>query len=461
MTVILWLRRDLRVRDNAALRAALDQHAPIIPAVVLPPVPDGPWVRPRHDAFLGAVSGLAFELAQRGSRLVTLSGSPVNALVRLAEHTRADTLFFSRSHDPFDLGEELAVVGEMMALGLYVRGFDQGHLVAPGEIRNPQSRPYERFREYHLAWQSMAGHKPVRAPGLLPGREEVDPAAEALGGALSTPETTAATVDGEPRAHGLWLKFLNQRLYTYLNRQETVGQSFSSGVSPYLNLGCLSPAALFSTLRARRDAGLTGLYRRCVDEVEQGLCLRDFCLDRLAGDRELRRILTDTMAAGSPAAFLNGKAEMARFSAWVHGLCGVPLVDAAMTDLKTRGWISQPLRQVTAHFMIHFLKLPWQAGFLHFARSLADHLGPVNFLNWYSLSGASTGLPRPPAFSLHPVAAARSLDSEARYIRHLLPALANLTPAMAIAPFRADRRRLLSRGFILGRNYPRPIVPLE
>ena len=41
--VILWFRQDLRLRDNAALQAALSSRAPIIPVYILDEEGEGRW----------------------------------------------------------------------------------------------------------------------------------------------------------------------------------------------------------------------------------------------------------------------------------------------------------------------------------------------------------------------------------------------------------------------------------
>ncbi|MBX7254287.1 MAG: deoxyribodipyrimidine photo-lyase, partial [Candidatus Promineofilum sp.] len=71
-TVLWWLRRDLRLADNDALRTALAGGRRVVPVFVLDPaLLDGPTNSPTRTAFLlGGLRALDADLRTRGSRLV-------------------------------------------------------------------------------------------------------------------------------------------------------------------------------------------------------------------------------------------------------------------------------------------------------------------------------------------------------------------------------------------------------
>lgn len=43
MTTLVWFRRDLRLRDNAALHAALEVGGPVLPVYIYSPEEEQPW----------------------------------------------------------------------------------------------------------------------------------------------------------------------------------------------------------------------------------------------------------------------------------------------------------------------------------------------------------------------------------------------------------------------------------
>jgi cryptochrome 1 len=48
------------------------------------------------------------------------------------------------------------------------------------------------------------------------------------------------------------------------------------------------------------------------------------------------------------------------FKAWRQGRTGYPLVDAAMREVWSTGWMHNRMRVVAASFMVKNLLLPWQ-----------------------------------------------------------------------------------------------------
>jgi deoxyribodipyrimidine photo-lyase len=82
VTAIVWLRRDLRIRDHPALRAALDDGEGVVPVFCF----DDALLHGRHASgprtqfLLESLADLDSSLCKRGSRLVVLRGRPDSEL---------------------------------------------------------------------------------------------------------------------------------------------------------------------------------------------------------------------------------------------------------------------------------------------------------------------------------------------------------------------------------------------
>jgi hypothetical protein len=75
-TAIWWMRRDIRLRDNAALETALSHARQVIPVFILDELLLA-QPAPRRQAFLfNALHDLAAQLRARGSRLIIRRGRP-------------------------------------------------------------------------------------------------------------------------------------------------------------------------------------------------------------------------------------------------------------------------------------------------------------------------------------------------------------------------------------------------
>lgn len=100
-TTVLWFRRDLRLADNPALRAAVDEARdggdPVVPLFVLDPALWGP-AGPNRRAYLGA------SLADLGERLGGWQlrlGDPVDEVVRVARAAGASTVHVAADFGPY------------------------------------------------------------------------------------------------------------------------------------------------------------------------------------------------------------------------------------------------------------------------------------------------------------------------------------------------------------------------
>src|SRR5689334_20177040 len=98
MPVIWWIRRDLRLTDNAALQAALAGHS-VIPAFILDPAffQSSP---PRTDFLYEGLHALDKDLRTRASYLVIRSGKPFDELQKLRLETGSEAIFAEEDFTP-------------------------------------------------------------------------------------------------------------------------------------------------------------------------------------------------------------------------------------------------------------------------------------------------------------------------------------------------------------------------
>ena len=103
MTALVWYRRDLRVRDHPALRAAADRHDRIIPVFCLDDrlLAGRHASRPRTAFLLGVLADLDRSHRGLGSGLVIRRGRPERELVELARQVGADEIHFNADVSPF------------------------------------------------------------------------------------------------------------------------------------------------------------------------------------------------------------------------------------------------------------------------------------------------------------------------------------------------------------------------
>ena len=125
-------------------------------------------------------------------------------------------------------------------------------------------------------------------------------------------------------------------------------------------------------------------------------------------------------------------------AAWKEGRTGYPLVDAAMRQLLTEGWIPNRQRLVAASLLVKQLRIDWRIGAAHFMKHLLDGDAASNSGNWQWVAG--TGADPRPNRTFNPVRQGRLHDPEGDYVRRWVPELAAL-PATRIHDPVSEQRR--------------------
>lgn len=113
------------------------------------------------------------------------------------------------------------------------------------------------------------------------------------------------------------------------------------------------------------------------------------------------------------------------FKAWCEGTTGFPIVDAAMRQLNTTGWMHNRCRMIVASFLIKDLLIDWRFGEKYFASQLIDYDPSSNNGGWQFCS--STGVDSQPYFRIfNPFSQSLKFDPEALYIKRWVPELQNI-----------------------------------
>jgi len=140
------------------------------------------------------------------------------------------------------------------------------------------------------------------------------------------------------------------------------------------------------------------------------------------------------------------------FEAWCKGRTGVPIVDAAMRQLTTVGWMHNRCRMIVASFLSKHLLVSWRLGEKHFMQHLIDGDFASNNGGWqWTVGSGNDGSPWFRIFN--PWTQSERFDPNGEYIRKYVPELADLDCEKIHAPHEKCTKDEFEK---LG--YPRPIV---
>ena len=115
------------------------------------------------------------------------------------------------------------------------------------------------------------------------------------------------------------------------------------------------------------------------------------------------------------------------FNKWCNGETGFPVVDAAMKQLNTTGYMHNRARMIVASFLVKILMCNWRWGEKYFAQQLVDYDPSSNVGGW--LWSAGGGFDSQPYFRIfNPWTQSLKFDPNAEYIKKWLPQLNPIPP---------------------------------
>jgi deoxyribodipyrimidine photo-lyase len=443
---IWWIRRDLRLGDNAALHAALEGGRTVVPVFILDDrLLHGKAASPRRNAFLfGGLAALDEALRERGSRLILRRGDPQQELSRLVAEVGAQEVAAEIDYRPFARRRDAAVSRDLPMRWVF------GVTVHPPEsLTRSDGTPFAVYRAFRRAWQALP---PPRPQSVIPPPAGLTPPPQLPGELLPDGAPVPDFPPGEAEAVRRLESFMASSIGTYAAGRNALEPPASSGLSPYLRFGMVSARA--AVVRARRAAQeATGeTERRGIEAWIDELIWREFYIGVLDHDPAvLQRAFRPSLRA------VRWRNREDHYTAWIEGRTGFPIVDAAMRQLRQTGWIPNRARMVVASFLTKDLLVDWRWGERWFMQNLIDGDPAANNGGWQWTAGVGTDAA--PYFRIfNPTRQAERFDPQGIYVRRWVPELHRVPDEHIHEPWRMPSSLQQAVGCGIGSDYPAPVV---
>ena len=440
--VVLWLHRELRLQDNAALAAAAATGAPLLPVFVLDDETPGIWRTGGAQRWWlhHSLASLGADLARLGAPLLLRRGPVAATLAALMAETGASALHGGVQTEPWArsmVASLTATLGDRLHLHRTTTLFE------PEAIRTLAGGPYGVFTPFARA--CLARGAP---PAPLPPPATLHAASAVPGDALADWNLLPQKPDWAGGFRALWtpgeagaasrLRHIVAHVVGDYDRTRNLpGQDGTSMLSPFLHWGELSPGQIWHAI-GQGDAAGEGarVYRN-------ELLWREFSTHLLWHHPDLPQA-----PLRQEFADMAWRSDPPLLRAWQHGRTGVPIVDAGMRQLWHTGWMHNRVRMVVASFLVKHLLIPWQDGEAWFWDTLVDADLASNAAQWQWVAGC--GADAAPFFRVfNPVLQGRKFDPDGAYVRRWVPELASVPDRVVHAPWE------LADG-----TFPPPVVDL-
>ncbi len=446
MYSVMWFRRDLRTADNPAFSAAMACG----PTLAVFAITEETWQRhqlspAKRSLLVRQLLSLEQQLRHLNVPLFTLDCSTFShipeSLVHFCSSVGSEKVFFNHEYEIDERKCTKHAVSAFASNGVACEGFHDQCAIKPGDIKTATGGWYKVFTAFKNSYLSQfSGHARLLIP--RPKKQKKLPLtgdSSALQNIRIENHWDKAWPAGEKYAFDQLSRFIQERVDDYHTWRDFPAKNAGCALSPYLSIGAISTRQCIHELLTATDRENEG--PGCwLNE----LIWRDFYRHLMFAYPDICKY----KAFKQETDRLPWKTTASLFKRWTEGRTGYPIVDAAMLQLKNKGWMHNRLRMVTAMFLCKHLFIDWRMGEKYFMQHLVDGDLASNNGGWQW--SASTGVDAAPYFRIfNPVRQSQRFDPEGHFIRQYLPQLASLDNKAIHMPSPEQAHQC---------NYPSPIV---
>ena len=466
-SALVWLRRDLRTEDHAALHHACKSAKQVWCAFIFDrDILDAlPRADRRVEFIRDSLAQVHTQLAAWGAQhghdgvgLIVRHAVASSEIPLLAAQLRVQAVYAAHDDEPAALARDAAVRAALAAEGRAWHSFKDHVVFERSEVLTLASKPYSVFTPYKNAWLKKVDADYLGAFEVAPHAASLASLPAGIQGGVPSLQTLGFEPTnlhdlkipvGQDGGQILLTEFLD-RIDDYEDTRNFPAVKGPSYLSVHLRFGTVAIRQLARAAWARMQAGSRG-----AEIWLSELIWRDFYHQIMHHNP---RVVGASFKPEYDAIQWEQGAEAKRlFSAFCEGRTGYPLVDAAMAQINQTGYMHNRLRMVVASFLVKDLGLDWRWGEAYFALHLNDFDLAANNGGWQW--AASTGCDAQPYFRIfNPTSQSEKFDAKGKFIRRYLPQLAALPDAALHAPWLAKPVELAAAGIVIGRDYPAPIV---
>ncbi len=394
-TSIVWFKTNLRLHDNEALVAAIEQSDLIIPVYCFndnddKPTPFGTKKMGSFRAkFLReSIINLDENLRTFGSGLLVVNGNSATELSKIAQKYGAQAIFCEHEIAPEELQAQQLVVDELHKIDCKLHTYQINGLYHLNDLPFSIENIPDIFTNFRKTVERESTVKKTFANPTCIKSPVIDAIVFPSYFQLSIKETTidcrAAIMftGGETAAH--------KRLNTYFfetdaistykeTRNQMIGENYSSKFSAWLSLGCISPKTIYHQLK-KYEAQF--LANESTYWLFFELLWREYF--RLMMQKYQSHFF---LKGGIRKTTIINRHNKILFNTWKNGKTGNQFIDANMVELNATGFMSNRGRQNVASYLCNDLKLDWRYGAAFFEQQLTDYDVCSNWCNWAYLAG--------------------------------------------------------------------------
>lgn len=440
--MLLWFRNDLRTHDNPALhyflnkgvfnKEILNQHTSQVPGKAVFFICEQQWQQHdwspiKIDFIKRHADALVKELALLNIQLELIELEDFTQQVSyLQNYCQQHSITEIVANSELEFNEQQrdkSIIASGMALTL----FEADVIVPKGKVLNKSDSMYKVFTPFKRAWLTY-----VKQAGFDYLGRVSNTTTQSTSALTSTRDATKdkqdshdnqeqSLSDGWPLStvfeQQVLPKFYQKKISAYKLNRDIPSIKGTSGISPYLAAGVISPRYVLRLLLNKYPDILLASDSEEFSWLNE-IIWREFYRHLMFHEQRLCK----HQSYKENYQNMQWQNDESLFKAWCQGKTGYPLVDAAMRQLNQTGWMHNRLRMVVASFLTKHLLIDWRLGEKYFMQNLIDGDLASNNGGWQW--AASTGCDAQPYFRIfNPIRQSERFDPKGDFIRKYIPEL--------------------------------------
>ena len=453
---IHWFRLDLRLNDNPALYELSKEVDKIIPIYIYE---ENIEIGHASKCWLEkSLECLNNDLAKLDSKLYVFKGNPKKIIDRIIEDKNISHFSWNRLYDKYSVIRDKEIKSSLNKKSIVCNTFNGYLLSEPWEVKNKSGNFFKVFTPFWKANFEILLNKKLSLSSSSKYNfykkninsvlkiEELQlniPKKEWMNRILSYWDI------GENAAKLKLKKFINNKLFNYSTGRDRPDSNFTSKISPHLHYGEISP------LRIYNEVMLSNIDENNKKKFLSEIGWRDFSYNLLFNYPAMTEFPIQSKFQKFP--WLRDKKNL---HTWKLGKTGIPIVDAGMKELYEMGWMHNRVRMIVGSFLTKNLLIHWKEGERWFFDTLVDADIGSNSAGWQWISGS--GADASPYFRIfNPILQGKKFDPKGQYVKKYLPSLDKIPEKFIHSPWEMTVEEQERYNFILGRDYPKPIIDLN
>ena len=396
---ICWLRRDLRLEDNAALYRSLKAQKPTLLLFIFDKnILDKLKKEDARITFIyQTLQHIKAELQKNNSDLLVKYGKPEEVWPEILKEYRVANVFTNSDYEPYAKERDDGLAEYLSTEGVDFKSFKDQVIFEKDEILKSDQTPYTVFTPYYKQWQSkLNGYYKKPYPtkkyfgNLLASKSLEMPSLKAMG--FEESDVVFPAID------------YKSKLSSYGEKRNFPAVDATTHISLHLRFGTVSIRQLVNdAIEAKSTVWLSELAWR------EFYMMILWHFPHAAFDSFKKKY--DNIE------WVNDEKH---FEAWCEGKTGYPIVDAGMRQLNATGFMHNRVRMIVASFLTKHLLTDWRWGEQYFAEKLLDYEMSSNVGGWQWASGS--GNDAAPYFRVfNPELQTQKFDPDLTYIKKWVP----------------------------------------